>query len=117
MDEAIALFSYGTLQNPNVQLATYGRLVEGQTDCLAGYVLIDLVIDDPHVVSLSGKKVHTIARRTGRAEDRIFGTMLFLTSAELVNSDDYEVEAYARTEVILESGRIAFAYVEASSRG
>ena len=117
MDETVALFSYGTLQDPNVQFATYGRLVEGKADCLAGYVLVDLVIDDPHVVSLSGKNVHTIARRTDRAEDRIFGTLLFLTSPELMSSDDYEVEAYARTEVTLESGRKAFVYVEVDRLG
>jgi hypothetical protein len=114
MDETVALFSYGTLRDSNVQLATYGRRVEGQADSLAGYVLVDIVIDDPHVVSLSGKNVHRIARRTGRAEDRIFGTMLFLTPAELRSSDDYEVEAYTRTEVTLESGRKAFVYVEAN---
>lgn len=117
MDETVALFSYGTLQDPNVQLATYGRLVEGKADSLPGYVLIDLVIDDPQVVSLSGKNVHTIARRTDGAEDRIYGTLLFLTSPELMSSDDYEVEAYARTEVTLESGRKAFVYVEAEPRG
>lgn len=117
MDETVALFSYGTLQDRNVQLATYGRRVGGQADSVAGYVLVDIVIDDPHVISLSGKTVHTIARRTGRAEDRILGTVLFLTLAELRNSDDYEVDAYARTEVTLESGRKAFVYVEAGSLG
>ena len=64
MTERVALFSYGTLQDPKVQLATYGRLVDGQPDALRGYVLVKLVIDDPHVVSLSGKAVHTIARHS-----------------------------------------------------
>ncbi len=113
MSEMIALFSYGTLQDPKVQLATYGRLVEGEPDVLAGYILVDLAIDDPHVIGLSGKAVHTIARETGEPTDRISGTVLFLTSAELVSSDNYEVDAYARTEVTLESGRKAFVYVEA----
>jgi hypothetical protein len=117
MSETVALFSYGTLQDPKVQLATYGRLVEEEPDSLAGYVLVDLVIDDPHVVSVSGKEVHTIARHTGDPADRISGTVLFLTEAELARSDDYEVAAYARTKVVLESGRGAFVYVEDGSAG
>ena len=115
MDTTVALFSYGTLQDPNVQRATYGRLVKGEADSLAGYVLVELVIDDARVVSISGKQVHTIARHTGDPVDRIKGTALFLTPAELQSSDDYEVDAYARTEVVLESGRTAFVYVEAES--
>jgi hypothetical protein len=111
--ETVALFSYGTLQDPKVQLATYGRLIEGEPDALRGYVLVKLVIDDPHVVSLSGKAVHTIARHSGNPEDRILGTVLFLSATELSSSDDYEVEAYTRTEVTLESGRRAFVYVDA----
>jgi len=114
MSETIALFSYGTLQDPKVQLATYGRLIDGEPDSLPGYVLVQLVIDDPYVISVSGKEVHTIARRTGDPANRVPGTILMLTPAELVSSDDYEAEGYARTEVTLESGRRAFVYVEAA---
>ena len=114
MSETIALFSYGTLQDPKVQLATYGRLIDGEQDSLPGYVLVQLVIDDPYVISVSGKEVHTIARRTSDPADRVSGTILMLTPAELVSSDDYEAEGYARTEVTLESGRRAFVYVEAA---
>ena len=117
MTERVALFSYGTLQDPKVQLATYGRLVEGVPDALRGYVLVKLVIDDHHVVSLSGKDVHTIARHSGNPEDRIPGAVLFLSEKEMSSSDDYEVDAYARTDVTLESGRRAFVYVEAESLG
>ena len=117
MDQTVALFSYGTLQDPNVQRATYGRLVEGEADSLVGYVLVDLVVHDARVVTISGKHVHTIARRTGDPADSINGTALFLTPAELQSSDDYEVAAYARTDVVLESGRKAFVYVEAESLG
>jgi hypothetical protein len=117
MSETVALFSYGTLRDPKVQLATYGRVVEEEPDSLAGYVLVDLVIDDPHVISVSRKEVHTIARYTGDPTHRISGTVLVLTQAELARSDEYEVAAYARTKVVLESGRGAFAYVEAGSGG
>ena len=110
-DRLIPLFSYGTLQQPEVQLANYGRLIEGQADGLPGYALAQLNIENPHVVALSGKAVHTIARPTGDPRDRVGGTVLLLTEAELEATDTYEVDAYQRVEARLESGRIAFVYV------
>ena len=109
----IALFSYGTLRQREVQLATYGRELDGAPDVLAGYRLVEVVIDDPHVVTVSGKAVHAIARPTGDAADRISGMVFALTEAELAATDTYEVDAYARIEVTLESGHAAFVYVEA----
>jgi len=109
----IALFSYGTLQQPEVQLANYGRRLQGKPDALIGYRLEPLVIDDPNVVEVSGKAVHTIARATGDAADRIAGTVFELSEAELRSTDAYETQAYSRIEVVLESGRSAFVYVAA----
>ena len=51
----VPLFSYGTLQLPEVQRATYGRLLEGRADILCGYRLAPLTITDPGVVALSGE--------------------------------------------------------------
>src|SRR5206468_3211272 len=107
----ILIFSYGTLQLPEVQAATYGRLLGGSPDMLAGYRLEPLPISDPRVVALSGKAVHHIASATGDPADRIAGTAFELTAVELEATDAYEVDAYARTEVALESGRVAWAYV------
>jgi hypothetical protein len=100
------------LQQRQVQLATYGRELAGSPDALVGYELAPVVIDDPHVVEVSGSGVHTIARRTGNAADRIPGVLFELTDAELEATDGYETSAYARVEVSLESGRRAFVYVE-----
>jgi gamma-glutamylcyclotransferase (GGCT)/AIG2-like uncharacterized protein YtfP len=106
-----ALFSYGTLQQAEVQLATYGRLLDGQRDVLSGYRLEPEAIDDPAVVELSGKAVHTIARATGDPADRISGLLFELSEGELAATDAYESAAYSRAEVTLESGRSAFVYV------
>jgi hypothetical protein len=106
-----SLFSYGTLQQPEVQQATYGRLLTGTPDVLAGYRLADLIISDPRVVNLSGKAVHTIARRTGNPADRIAGVRFEISDDELGATDAYEVDAYGRAEVELESGLRAFVYV------
>jgi hypothetical protein len=110
-DCSIALFSYGTLQEPEVQLANYGRLIEGEADALRGYVLAQLAIENPHVIAVSGKAVHTIARPTGDPADRIAGTVLSLTAPELEASDAYEDPEYTRVQVRLESGRTALVYV------
>jgi hypothetical protein len=107
----VALFSYGTLQLPAVQRATFGRLLEGRPDSLPGYVLAPLPISDPEVVRLSGSPVHSIARRTGRAEDAIPGVVFLISRAELDRADAYEVDAYGRAEAILASGTSAFVYV------
>jgi hypothetical protein len=105
------LFSYGTLQQREVQLATCGRILTGTPDVLAGYRLAPLAISDPHVVSVSGKAVHSIARATDDPNDRIPGMLFELSEVELASTDSYEVDVYARTEVRLESGRSAFVYV------
>jgi len=107
------LFSYGTLRQREVQLATYGHTLEGEPDALAGYRLASLDIDDPAVVKISGRAVHMIARATGDPADRVTGMLFQLTPAELAATDAYETSAYARIEVTLESGTIAWAYVEA----
>ncbi len=110
-EPAVLLFSYGTLQLPAVQQANYGRLLEGRADALRGYALKPLAITDPEVVRVSGLAVHTIACRTGNPGDRIPGTVFSLTEAELEATDAYEVDAYGRAEVELESGTSAYAYV------
>lgn len=107
----VRLFAYGTLQQREVQLATYGRPLDGTPDALDGYRLEPLTITDPDVVRLSGKAVHKIARKTGDPADRIPGVVFLLSEAELAATDDYEVDVYARMEVTLESGTRAFAYV------
>lgn len=107
----ISLFSYGTLQLPDVQRATYGRLLDGRPDILPGYILAPLAISDPDVVRISGAAVHTIARRTGSPADLIPGVVFRITPAELEATDGYEVDAYARVPVKLASGVEAQVYV------
>lgn len=110
-DPTVALFSYGTLQLPAVQMATYGRRLSGRPDVLRGYRLAPLAISDAEVVRISGAAVHTIARRTDDPADALPGVVFLLTEAELAATDAYEVDAYGRVEVTLASGRTAFVYV------
>ena len=105
------LFSYGTLQTEQVQQDTFGRLLEGAPDYLVGYRLSELMIDDPAVVASSHQTVHPIARRTGDSHDTVAGMVFEITLAELVQSDAYEVDAYVRQSIILQSGVTAWVYV------
>ena len=108
-----SLFSYGTLQLESVQIATFGRQLEGEDDELVGYTLLPLEIDDEVVIAISGQAQHTMASFTGRASDVIEGRVLALTPGEIRNADDYEVAELRRVEVVLRSGRRAWTYVDA----
>ncbi|MGZ8804667.1 MAG: gamma-glutamylcyclotransferase family protein [Microbacterium sp.] len=105
------LFSYGTLQNPDVQLDTFGRLVAQEDDALPGYTVDYTEIEDPRVADLSGLSVHPIVRPTGSARDKVTGTVMWVSDDELDAADEYEVELYRRIEVTLQSGRRAWVYV------
>jgi len=107
------LFSYGTLQQPEVQLDTFGRLIDAHDDVLPGYTIDYAEIDDPRVVELSGLSVHPILRETGNARDKVVGKALHVTEDELEAADEYEVEIYRRAAVTLASGRTAWVYVSA----
>jgi hypothetical protein len=107
----IPLFSYGTLQQENVQLATFGRLLEGRPDALAGFALAPIHITDPRVIAVSGAAIHHIARRTGDPADLVPGILFAITPAELAAADAYEVD-YGRIEVSLTSGETAFVYAD-----
>jgi gamma-glutamylcyclotransferase (GGCT)/AIG2-like uncharacterized protein YtfP len=107
------LFSYGTLQQPNVQLATFGRLLTGQTDSIVGYSKSMVAIDDPAVVETSGKTHHPIVKYTGDQGALVAGTVFEITSVELEHADRYEVSAYKRVTAPLASGSTAWVYVDA----
>ena len=110
----IPLFAYGTLQQEDVQLASFGRLLQGEADALPRYRLVPLTISDPEVVRLSGKAVHTAACRIADSDHVIPGTLFRISAVELAAADDYEVSEMARVEVTLASGKRAFVYVLAA---
>ena len=64
MSDDVWLFSYGTLQQEEVQVATFGRRLEGRADSLAGYATASLEITDPAVIATSGKTSHRPAHRS-----------------------------------------------------
>ncbi|WP_047394540.1 gamma-glutamylcyclotransferase family protein [Chitinibacter sp. ZOR0017] len=109
------LFSYGTLQQENVQLATFGRILSGQASAIVGYSQTMVAIDDPEVVRTSGKTHHPIVRYTGDPAAQVSGTVFEISDAELAHADRYEVDAYRRVAATLSTGGEAWVYVAADS--
>ncbi len=105
------LFSYGTLRQPEVQLANFGRLLEGRDDVLEGYALSMIEITDPDVIAISGSNRHPLVRRTGKPDDRVEGVVFRVTAAEIATADAYETSDYVRVTVTLASGLEASVYV------
>lgn len=107
------LFSYGTLQQEEVQHATFGRKLVGVPDHLIGYKLSMVKITDLQVLATSGKEFHPILAHTGKEEDRVAGIIFEITSEELLQADRYEVADYKRVEARFLSGATAWVYVKA----
>jgi gamma-glutamylcyclotransferase (GGCT)/AIG2-like uncharacterized protein YtfP len=105
------VFSYGTLQLPEVQRATFGREVPGRRDAIVGFDLDHVTITDAHVIATSGSDRHPILRPTDRVDAHVDGMVFELSAAELAAADSYEVDAYRRVAVPLASGATAWVYV------
>jgi gamma-glutamylcyclotransferase (GGCT)/AIG2-like uncharacterized protein YtfP len=96
------LFSYGTLRDPAVQRANFGRELEGRDDRLPGYTLR---LAEPHPTVVE----------TGDEADTVAGVVFEVSDDELVAADGYRVNDYHRRLVSLASGVRAWVYVRAQS--
>jgi gamma-glutamylcyclotransferase (GGCT)/AIG2-like uncharacterized protein YtfP len=105
------LFAYGTLQTEAVQLATFGRRLEGRPDAMVGYHLTMVEIEDQAFVAASGSAQHRNLQFTGLASDFVEGTVFTITRKELEQADEYEPADYKRTLVQLRSSVKAWVYV------
>lgn len=106
------LFSYGTLQNDDVQLATFGRKLDGDKDLLPGYEPSLVKIADPALATRLHKTHHDNITATGDDWSTVQGTALEVSDDELVKADSYEAEFhYRRVEVTLSSGKQAWVYL------
>jgi hypothetical protein len=110
------LFSYGTLQQDDVQMSTFGRLLRGQRDALPGFEPSLVPIADPQLATKMCRTHHDNAAFNGRPESCVSGTVFEVTDAELVAADGYEqIASYMRIAVTLASGKQAWVYVHARS--
>lgn len=106
------LFSYGTLQQEQVQRAQFGRTLTGFADALPGWRSEMVEITDADVLAKSGLRFHPIVM-PGAPTDSVTGTVFEISDEELAAADSYEVADYRRVEVTLASGLSAFVYVKA----
>lgn len=108
------LFSYGTLQHEDVQLATFGRRLIGQRDELAGFERSLVRIEDPQTAMTLGRTHHANVEFSGKPDSRVSGMVFEVTDEELASVDGYEAPfQYQRVTALLASGRQAWVYVHA----
>jgi hypothetical protein len=101
-DRTVLLFSYGNLQNKDLQLATFGRELRGRKDLLRGY--------HREITDVGGVLYYNI-EPTSYPEDAVSGTLFEITEQELDAADMYEKgREYRRISVRLQSGVQAWAY-------
>jgi gamma-glutamylcyclotransferase (GGCT)/AIG2-like uncharacterized protein YtfP len=110
---ATLLFSYGTLQNKDVQLAHFGRELTGRPDTLTGYGRRLVPILDPAEIASTGETHYANAELA--PGETVTGTVYEVTEEELAAADEYEEPAlYNRIIVTLASGTAAWVYVRRS---
>jgi gamma-glutamylcyclotransferase (GGCT)/AIG2-like uncharacterized protein YtfP len=108
--DAQLLFSYGTLRQPEVQQAVFGRLLEGRGASIVGYAQEWLAISDPAVIEASGSDRHPLLVPDPAAPP-VAGTVFTLSPDDLLAADEYEVDDYERVLLPLDTGEEAWVYV------
>jgi gamma-glutamylcyclotransferase (GGCT)/AIG2-like uncharacterized protein YtfP len=113
-NSTVLLFSYGTLQDKNVQIANFGRELKGREDTLPGYTRRLAPILDPNVAASTGESHYANVEPSSSPEDAVVGTVFEVTDEDLIAADKYEEPAeYRRISVTLRSGDQAWMYVRA----
>lgn len=81
-DDTENLFSYGTLQSEEVQLATFGRRLEGKADRLIGYRVTLIPARIPtgnhQLMTTTGASHHRNIQSTAIASDVVEGTVFLV---------------------------------------
>ena len=101
------IFSYGTLQSKEIQMQVFDKLLTGTLDQLKGYKLKDLKIEEEF-----GMADYVVAVPTEGPSDPIHGIVYNISPSDLAKVDIFESNAYKRVEVTLNSGILAWIYIE-----
>jgi Gamma-glutamyl cyclotransferase, AIG2-like len=110
------LFSYGTLQEEEVQFALFGRSLTGFSDMLIGYEISPIEITDEAFLS-RGEETEQLTLVPSRdKQGKIEGTVFEVSEDELFLAEKYEPHNYKRIKVRLESGKQAWVYLAAETR-
>ena len=96
------LFSYGSLQREDVQIATFGRTLSGRADELLAFEWVS--------PAASGSGHANVIR--GGPDCRVAGIAFEVSDAEMAAVDEYERrDDYTRIEAALASGLSTWVYV------
>lgn len=98
------LFTYGTLQDLQVQEYLFGRILDGKPDALFGFKRFENAVYGRYPLVL----------HTKNEEDKVEGMVYKVSTADLKKADIYETSAYKREKFLLESGTMAWVYIENS---
>jgi hypothetical protein len=104
------LFSYGTLQQEDVQRRLFGRLLVGTRDVLPGYKLLPVKITDLAFLAKGESDTQLTLAVSACPADTVEGMVFDVSEDELCLADTYEPAAYERERVDLASGRLAWVY-------
>jgi len=100
------LFTYGTLQQEDIQLTVFSRTLSGFNDVLLGYKL-----SDEKVVG-----IYPVMHRSEEPTDLVNGRVYMCSNKEILEADKYEGPAYKRIKVVLNSGKTAWAYISSTQQ-
>lgn len=98
------LFTYGTLQDPQVQEYIFGRTLNGTPDALLGFKKMENAVYGRYPLVIQTKKM----------EDKVEGTRYEVSEIDLKKADIYETSIYKREKFPMESGSSAWVYIENS---
>ncbi|MDC6366134.1 MULTISPECIES: gamma-glutamylcyclotransferase family protein [Flavobacteriaceae] len=98
------LFTYGTLQDLQVQQYIFDRILSGRQDHLLGFKRLENAIYDRYPLVI----------QTNDTIDKVMGMIYEVTEEDLRRADIYETNAYTRNLFLLESGIEAWVYVKNS---
>ena len=101
------LFSYGTLRSKEIQRQVFNRILTGKPDQLLGHKLKSLQIEEEF-----GMADYVVAVPTEGPSDPIHGIVYNISLSDLAKVDIFESNAYKRVEVTLNSGIVAWIYIE-----
>ena len=103
------IFSHGSLQQPDVQVSIYGRVLDGEPDELVDCIHTQVEVPTWHKAAAVGAthyaNVEFFPGSGGRVAGRVF---------ELTDAYEHDAE-YVRVKVTLASGRHAWVYVSAAT--
>lgn len=98
------LFTYGTLQDKQVQHYVFGRVLKGTQDTLTHFRWFENAV--------YGR--YPLVRFSGNKDDEVVGVVYEVNQDDLQVCDVYETSAYQRELFELKSGVNAWVYVEKS---